>query len=200
VSGKGENMISKHDIPLTTRHNASKINFFPPDFETGDSHGFDMRLSNKVYNELKIHSEKSPSRRFRVNDKQDRSTNVISLDKRTKLLLFKLINADVLESVGGVVSTGKEATIFYTPGGNTQEIQVPKECVAKVFKTTLMEFKTREKYIADDYRFKDRYKHLNPQKIVRLWAEKEMVSLSLFIVIKWRHRAKLDFFSIPRLN
>lgn len=49
---------------------------------------------------------------------------------------------------------------------------MPRECVAKVFKTTLNEFKTREKYIANDYRFKDRYKHLNPQKIVRLWAEK----------------------------
>ena len=54
---------------------------------------------------------------------------------------------------------------------------VPAECVAKVFKTTLNEFKTREKYIANDYRFKDRYKHLNPQKIVKLWAEKEMHNL-----------------------
>ncbi len=166
-------MISKHDILLTSRHNASKMNFFPPDFDTGDSHGFDMRLSNKVYNELKLHSEKS--KKPRSGDKQDRSTNVISLDPKTKLILFKLVNADVLESVGGVISTGKEATIFYAPGGNSQEIQVPKECVAKVFKTTLIEFKSREKYIADDYRFKDRFKHLNPQKIVRLWAEKEMV-------------------------
>lgn len=54
---------------------------------------------------------------------------------------------------------------------------MPKECVAKVYKTTLNEFKTREKYIAEDYRFKDRFKHLNPQKIVRLWAEKEMHNL-----------------------
>jgi RIO kinase 3 len=54
---------------------------------------------------------------------------------------------------------------------------VPKELAIKVFKTTLNEFKTREKYIADDYRFKDRFKHLNPQKIVRLWAEKEMHNL-----------------------
>ncbi len=54
---------------------------------------------------------------------------------------------------------------------------MPKELAIKVFKTTLNEFKTREKYIADDYRFKDRFKHLNPQKIVRLWAEKEMHNL-----------------------
>lgn len=54
---------------------------------------------------------------------------------------------------------------------------MPKELAIKVFKTTLNEFKAREKYIADDYRFKDRYKHLNPQKIVKLWAEKEMHNL-----------------------
>jgi len=111
----------------------------------------------------------------RLHDKQDKSTQEMSLDPKTSLILFKLVNADILEAIGGVISTGKEATIFYAPGGKSKEMLVPKECVAKVFKTTLNEFKTREKYISDDYRFKDRYKHLNPQKIVKLWAEKEMV-------------------------
>jgi serine/threonine-protein kinase RIO1 len=54
----------------------------------------------------------------------------------------------------------------------TSEILIPKECCAKVYKTTLNEFRTRSKYIKDDYRFKDRYKHLNPRKVVKLWAEK----------------------------
>ena len=96
----------------------------------------------------------------------------MSLDPKTRLILFKLINADILSEIGGVISTGKEATIFLAPGGKSQEQLVPKNCVAKIFKTTLNEFKTREKYIGDDYRFKDRYKHLNPRKIVKLWAEK----------------------------
>lgn len=168
-------MISKHDLPLTQRHNACRVMYFPPDFPTGDSHGFDMRLPNKVYNQLKVHSEKNQASRVRLSDKNDKSTSLMSLDAKTKLLLFKLVNADVLDSLGGVVSTGKEAVILYARGGNTQEITVPQDCVAKVFKTTLNEFKTREKYIADDYRFKNRFNHLNPQKIVRLWAEKEMV-------------------------
>lgn len=171
-------MISKHDLLLNYRHNASKIiNLFPPEFETGDSHGIDMKLSNQVYNTLKMHSQSEKRRINRVNDKQDKSTHMMTLDPKTKLILFKLVNADILDSIGGVISTGKEATIFYAPGGKSQEILVPKECVAKVFKTTLNEFKTREKYIAEDYRFKDRFKHLNPQKVVRLWAEKEMHNL-----------------------
>lgn len=55
---------------------------------------------------------------------------------------------------------------------------IPKECVLKVFKTTLNEFKNRDKYIKDDYRFKDRFSKLNPRKIIHLWAEKEMHNLT----------------------
>ena len=53
----------------------------------------------------------------------------------------------------------------------------PNECAVKVYKTTLIEFKTRDKYIKDDFRFRDRFSKQNPRKIVRLWAEKEMRNL-----------------------
>lgn len=177
VVGKGDQMKSKHDIPLTNRHNAAKVMNFPPEFDTGDKHGLDLRLSNQVFNVLKSHSHNLDKRSNRVRDKRDQATNEISLDPRTRLILFKFVNADLIDSIGGIVSTGKEATIFYAMGGKSQEILVPSELAIKVFKTTLNEFKTREKYIADDYRFKDRYKHLNPHKIVKLWAEKEMHNL-----------------------
>lgn len=149
------------------------------EFETGDVRSNDMRIPNKVYNELKLHSMAEERRANRLHDKQDKSTQEMSLDPKTRLILFKLVNADILESIGGVISTGKEATIFFASGGKSKEVLVPRECAIKVFKTTLNEFKTREKYIRDDYRFKDRYKHLNPQKIVKLWAEKEMVNFVL---------------------
>lgn len=55
--------------------------------------------------------------------------------------------------------------------------EVPKECAVKVFKTTLNEFKTRERYIKDDHRFKDRMGKQNPRKTIKLWAEKEMCNL-----------------------
>lgn len=177
VRGKGENMISKHDLALNSRQNASKVMMFPPEFETGDSYAINMRIPNKVFNELKLHSLSEEKRHNRLHDKHDKATSEMSLDPKTRLILFKMVNADILESIGGIISTGKEATIFYAPGGKTEEMKVPTECVAKVFKTTLNEFQTRDKYIRDDYRFKDRYKHLNPQKIVKLWAEKEMHNL-----------------------
>ncbi|XP_055481700.1 serine/threonine-protein kinase RIO3, partial [Psammomys obesus] len=55
---------------------------------------------------------------------------------------------------------------------------IPTECAIKVFKTTLNEFKNRDKYIKDDFRFKDRFSKLNPRKIIRMWAEKEMHNLT----------------------
>ena len=54
---------------------------------------------------------------------------------------------------------------------------MPSECAVKVFKTTLNEFKNRDRYIKDDYRFRDRFGKQNPRKFVRLWAEKEMHNL-----------------------
>ena len=52
-----------------------------------------------------------------------------------------------------------------------------QECAIKIFKTSLNEFKTREKYIKDDYRFKDRFSKQNPRKVIHMWAEKELHNL-----------------------
>lgn len=54
---------------------------------------------------------------------------------------------------------------------------MPAECAVKVFKTTLNEFRNRDRYIKDDYRFKDKFGKVNPHKLVQLWAEKEMHNL-----------------------
>ena len=76
VHGKGENMISKHDIALSGKRNASKVMNFPPEFETGDGHGINMSLSNSVFNTLKIHSMHESKRHSRLHDKTEKSTTV----------------------------------------------------------------------------------------------------------------------------
>ena len=62
----------------------------------------------------------------------------------------------MIELTGGCVSTGKEANIYHAFGGpgNERLTQVPEEVALKVHKSTLNEFKARDQYIADDYRFK----------------------------------------------
>jgi len=54
---------------------------------------------------------------------------------------------------------------------------LPKEVAIKIFKTTLNEFKQRDRYIKDDYRFKDRFSKQNNRTVIHLWAEKEMHNL-----------------------
>ncbi|KAG6831920.1 hypothetical protein H0H92_006521 [Tricholoma furcatifolium] len=47
----------------------------------------------------------------------------------------------------------------------------------KIYKTSILIFKDRDKYVSGEYRFRRGYNRHNPRKMVRLWAEKEMRNL-----------------------
>jgi len=179
----GEKMVTKHDKGISQRTNAKRIMEFPPGIHTGDGGGFDMHISNKVYNKIKNFSMKEDKRKHRLQDKEERAVAEQAVDPKTRVLLFKLVNGGILDAINGVISTGKEAVIMHADGGPGPDegpeipLNVPKECAVKVFKTTLNEFKTREKYIRDDYRFRDRFGKQNPRKIIHMWAEKELHNL-----------------------
>lgn len=178
----GNNIVTKHDRELSERNNGKRIMEFPPGIETGDGGGWDMQLSNAVYNELRNFSIKEGKRKNRIGDKIDISTTDQAIDPKTKVLLFKMVNGGILDGINGVISTGKEAVILHADGGPGPEesedpLNVPKEVAIKVFKTTLNEFKNRDKYIKDDFRFRDRFTKQNPRKIIHMWAEKELHNL-----------------------
>lgn len=174
-------------MEMSARRNACKVmENFPPCIHTGDGASFDMQLSNKVYNTLKVYSKSEDDRRTRLHEKKEKSTSEMAMDAKTRLMLYKLVNNQILENISGVISTGKEAVVLYATGGTVPTdtemlVEIPKECAVKVFKTTLTDFKTRDKYIKDDYRFKDRFSKQNPRKIIHLWAEKEMHNLNRII-------------------
>lgn len=174
-------IITKHDVTLNGRKNACKMLSFPPDFQTGDGENFDMKISNKVFNSLKKHSRNEESRRRRVRDKkEDRATAEFGLDESTRIQIYKLLQNELLESINGVISIGKEAVIIHAIGNvnyEKSESPLPAECVIKVFKTTLSEFKQRDKYIKDDHRFKDKIGNQSARKTVHLWAQKEACNL-----------------------
>jgi serine/threonine-protein kinase RIO1 len=69
-------------------------------------------------------SIKEGKRKKRVNDKMDKSTSDQAVDPQTRLVLFKMINNGYLESVHGILSTGKEAVIVYADGGPGQQAGV----------------------------------------------------------------------------
>lgn len=176
---KDGEMVTKHDSVINGRRNACKVMAFPPEVCTGDGAGFDMKLSNSVFNHLKEHTRVNQARKHKMLDrKASQETAVLGLDEATRLILYKLINKGMLEDINGVISTGKESVVLHANSDQSYpEMVLPKECAIKVFKTTLNEFKSRDKYIEADYRFKDRFSKQNPRKIVHMWAEKEMHNL-----------------------
>ncbi|XP_056155302.1 serine/threonine-protein kinase RIO3 [Lampris incognitus] len=177
-TGKGKNITTKHDEEVCGRKNTARMDNFAPEVHVGDGLGMDLKLSNQVFNSLKQHCHSEQRRCARLHEKKEHSTAEQAVDPRTRLLMYKMVNAGVLDKVNGCISTGKESVIFHADGGSLEEQPVPEEVVLKVYKTTLNEFKNRDRYIKDDYRFIDRFSKLNPRKVIRLWAEKEMHNLT----------------------
>lgn len=68
---------------------------------------YDMKLNNNVFNSLKTHAKKERKRFARLNEKAEKSTAEGVMDERSKLVLFKLINAEIIDEVNGIISTGK---------------------------------------------------------------------------------------------
>eukprot|EP00118_Oscarella_pearsei_P017749 m.178538 g.178538 ORF g.178538 m.178538 type:complete len:272 (+) comp39178_c0_seq11:181-996(+) len=115
------------------------------------------------------------SRSVRGKDKSDRATVEKVLDPRTRMILFKLLDRGVISEVNGCISTGKEANVYYA--SSSREGQ-PNECAVKIYKTSILTFKDRDKYVSGEYRFRHGYSRHNPRKMVRTWAEKEMRNLT----------------------
>lgn len=170
---------TKHDSDIAGRRNACKMMSFPPDISTGDAGSFDMKLSNSVFNQLRAHTKQMKKYNKASDRKEELATAVMGIDEPTRLILYKYINNQLLESVDGVISTGKEAVVLhgFTDDGYTER-EVPKEVAIKVFSTTLNEFKQRDRYIKDDYRFKERFSKQNARTVINMWAEKEFHNLN----------------------
>lgn len=51
----------------------------------------------------------------------------------------------------------------------------------KIYKTSILIFKDRDRYVSGEHRFRRGYSRHNPRKMVRLWAEKEMRNLKRLV-------------------
>ncbi len=130
----------------------------------------EITLSNRAANdvrrgELKQHGE------ARIQGRDDRATTEQVMDPRTRLVLFKLLSRGAIEEINGCISTGKEANVYHATCAGGPDLAV------KVFKTSILVFKDRDKYVSGEHRFSGGYGKGNPRKMVKLWAEKEMRNL-----------------------
>ena len=121
------------------------------------------------------------SRQDKGGDKSDRATNEQVLDPRTRMILLQMINRDVVSEVNGCISTGKEANVYHalsSPyGGAGESMSMPRQRAIKVYKTSILVFKDRDKYVTGEYRFRQGYSKSNNRAMVKVWAEKEMRNL-----------------------
>lgn len=120
--------------------------------------------------------------------RDDRATSEQCLDPRTRLILFRLLSTGVFEKIDGCLSTGKEANVYYARAGHAnlnhsylqkhQQDEIAMnpvlEYAVKIYKTSILVFKDRDKYVAGEHRWRKGYCKSNPRKMVKVWAEKEM--------------------------
>jgi RIO kinase 1 len=128
-------------------------------------------------------------------DKLDRATVEQVLDPRTRMILFRLLSRGRLVSLDGCVSTGKEANVYYatapqfgmesedamsataSAAGSAESGSRLVDVAVKVFKTSILSFKDRERYVAGEFRFRQGYNRSSNRKMVQQWCEKEYRNL-----------------------
>lgn len=129
------------------------------------------QLPSHAVSHLLMNEKKMESERRRTKDKHDRATNEQVMDPRTRVILFKLLTKNVITEVNGCISTGKEANVYHASSSTGQDYAI------KIYKTSILVFKDRDKYVNGEFRFRHGYSRHNPRKMVRTWAEKEMRNL-----------------------
>ncbi|XP_060901527.1 serine/threonine-protein kinase RIO1 [Labrus mixtus] len=130
-----------------------------------------LNYADSVINKVTMMQKQKESDTYRVKDKSDRATVEQVLDPRTRMILFKMLSRGIISEINGCISTGKEANVYHssTSAGESRAI--------KIYKTSILLFKDRDKYVSGEFRFRHGYCKGNPRKMVRTWAEKEMRNL-----------------------
>ncbi|KAL9111215.1 MAG: hypothetical protein Q9227_004292 [Pyrenula ochraceoflavens] len=108
--------------------------------------------------------------------KSDRATLANVLDRRTLAILRKLVNRNVVSKIHGVVSTGKEANVFYAESTPEESTAVSSRAI-KIYKTSILAFKDRDKYVSGEHRYQRGYDKTSNRAIVEEWALKEFRNL-----------------------
>lgn len=84
-----------------------------------------------------------------------------------------MVKNQKLDKVYGCLSTGKEANVYLAETSmdlDTLQLQDPslpkRELAIKVFKTSILIFKDRERYVSGEFRFRKGHCKSNPRKMV----------------------------------
>ncbi|WVZ08777.1 hypothetical protein V8G54_022123 [Vigna mungo] len=128
-------------------------------------------MSNYVITAILGSVRESAIGKSKTRDKADRATVEQAIDPNTRKILYKMLINDVFDAINGCISTGKEANVYHATKSDGEELAV------KIYRTSVLEFKDRDRYVQGDFRFRNGYSKHNPRKMVQKWAEKEMRNL-----------------------
>lgn len=128
-------------------------------------------LPNHATNSLIERNKRVDKDRIRIKDKHDRATVEQVMDPRTRKILFKMLTQGIISVMNGCISTGKEANVYHATSKTGVNFAI------KIYKTSILHFKDRDKYVTGEFRFRHGYCKSNPRKMVQTWAEKEMRNL-----------------------
>ena len=106
------------------------------------------------------------------------------------IVIEKWRNNGKISALHGCISAGKEANVYLANGNmnfETMELYPEgtptKDYAIKIFKTSILIFKDRERYVDGEFRFRHGHCKNNPRKMVKLWAEKEVRNLKRIALI-----------------
>lgn len=136
----------------------------------------DDQISALSKHAAKIRLDDVKQTQDRDKDKADRATSELVLDQRTRMILLQMINRGIVSEIHGAISTGKEANV-YGAVLHPEDGSEPAQKAIKIYKTAILVFKDRERYITGEHRFKGGSEKGNNRKMVKLWAEKEFRNL-----------------------
>ncbi|KAL8749596.1 MAG: hypothetical protein Q9184_006744 [Pyrenodesmia sp. 2 TL-2023] len=166
--------------PNAPRSSLPKANPQKPTANTLASVDDQVTSLSRHAGKLKL-DDRQGSKHDRVADKSDRATSEQVLDPRTRMILLQMINRDIISEVNGCLSTGKEANVYHALSIPQEEgseaAAAPLHRAIKVYKTSILVFKDRDKYVTGEYRFRQGYSKSNNRAMVKVWAEKEMRNL-----------------------
>jgi RIO kinase 1 len=132
-----------------------------------------LNIMSRKAQERLAHNERRVERRDKmlIHDmSKERATVEEVFDQKTRMVVFDLMNSGILYELNGVVSSGKEARVYWGTNKEGTDLAV------KIYLTSSAEFKKgMHKYIEGDPRFKD-VKH-DTRSLIAVWAQKEFRNL-----------------------
>ncbi len=111
--------------------------------------------------------------RMKEKGMEDRKIYEEVLDLRTLKALYKLSAKGYIKALGGVISTGKEANVFYADGRDEEGNEIP--IAVKIYRIETSEFYKMDEYLFGDKRFDLR--RISKKELIYVWTEKEFRNL-----------------------